>query len=231
MISRVILLTSAAEAAVLGPFLSPLLTAHNPTGRVISATDLSDLEAAADGSLGTRLIAFCTAVIVPPPILARIDCAAYNLHPGPPSYPGRYPESFASYDGVARFGATLHQMAPRVDEGPIVAVEWFDVKPGAGQRVLGEQVYRAAIELLARYGPALAADPALPIDPDLAWSGRKTTRADHEAMRRLPPDIDAVEFERRRRAFADVPGARLTVSLHGHAFHWDAPPEDATITG
>src|SRR5215831_20804891 len=47
---------------------------------------------------------------------------AFNIHPAPPEYPGRDPWHFAHYDGYPRAGATLHRMAPRVDDGEILDV-------------------------------------------------------------------------------------------------------------
>jgi methionyl-tRNA formyltransferase len=221
--SHILLLTSGFEAAA----LRPVLAGHNPHCVVEPVEDLAELAAAAAAAPGEhlRLIAFCTAVIVPQGLLARCGEGAYNFHPGPPTYPGRYPSCWGSYFGATRFGATLHEMSARVDEGQIVAVEWFAVTPPIGHNALSDRAYRAVIELFRRYAPALANDPQLPVDPVLAWSGRKTRLADYEAMCVLPPDIDAAEFARRRRAFGEAPGARLAVRLHGCTFSWEAPGE------
>jgi methionyl-tRNA formyltransferase len=220
MPQRLLLLTGPVEAAA----LAPLLARANPAAEVAAVHGLDELHERLGDGAATRLVAFCTAIIVPAAVLGRLGCGAYNIHPGPPDYPGRYPTCWGSYDGATRFGATLHEMAARVDEGPIVAVEAFDVVPPIGQTALSDRAFRAAVELFQRFAPALAGAASLPTDPDLRWSGRKTRLADFEAMCRLPPDIDAAEFARRCRAFADMPGARLTVALHGRCFTWSAPP-------
>jgi methionyl-tRNA formyltransferase len=221
MPARLLLLTGACEAAALGPVVAK----SNPACRVVPVTSEEALADADDGTPGTRLVAFCSSVIVPGAMLARLDRGAYNIHPGPPGYPGRYPACWGSYDGVRRFGATLHRMAARVDAGPIVAVDWFDVPAEVAHTALSDRVLAAAIALFVRFAPALAGESDLPIDPDLTWSGRKTRLSDYEAICRLPPDIDARELERRRRAFADQPGACLALELHGRRFVWQAPPE------
>jgi methionyl-tRNA formyltransferase len=159
----------------------------------------------------------------------RRSCGAYNFHPGPPSYPGRFPSCWGSYDGVRRFGATLHVMAERVDEGPIVAVEWFAVEPPIGHRALSDRAFAATVALFRRFAPSLAAAPEVPPDPTLRWSGVKRRHADYEAMCRLPLDIEAAEFARRRRAFADMPDARLTIEVHGERFTWAAPPGGGAV--
>ena len=81
-------------------------------------------------NVARRLIAFCTSVIVPAEVLDAVMAPAYNFHPGPPTYPGSHVASFAIYDGADMFGATAHEMAAKVDSGPIVGVEWFQVPDG-----------------------------------------------------------------------------------------------------
>ena len=135
MSSALILLTGHREA----PYLIDYIRGYSTTLPIIHATDLEDLER--ECLPGRVLIAFCTAVIVPAALLDRLGRPAFNFHPGPPTYPGRHPESFAAYDGVIRFGATAHVMAPRVDEGPIVGVEWFDVPPETGQMMLADLAF------------------------------------------------------------------------------------------
>jgi methionyl-tRNA formyltransferase len=220
---QVILLSGSFEAGLIGPFLST----QNPGCRVRVTESLEGLEASFDAALAedplaTRLVAFCTSVIVPARLLARLPGPAYNIHPGPPGFPGRHPESWGAYAGVGRFGATLHEMAPRVDAGPIVDVAWFNPTPGSGQIAYGMGALRAGLELIRRWAQKLAAD----MDPlphnGLMWSGIKTTHADLEAMCRVPPDIDPAELERRRRAFAEQAGSVLTVAVGGLDFRWIA---------
>ena len=210
---RLLLLTGQLEAR----FVTTQLA--RPGDLIRPVASLDELRAALDETdEPARLLAFCTAVIVPEPLLWRLPGPSYNIHPGPPSYPGRHPESWGAYDGCTRFGATLHEMAPRVDEGPIVDVEWTGVPPGAGQLEFGRRALRASVALLARwYVRLLDEDGALPRSRH-EWCGRKTTHAQLEAMRHVPADVTQEELERRRRAFAEVAGTRLIVTLHGREF-------------
>lgn len=212
MASALILLTGHREA----PYLIDYLRGYSDTLPIHHVTDHEDLER--ECLPGRVLIAFCTAVIVPRHLLDRLGRPAFNFHPGPPTYPGRSPESFAVYDGATRFGATSHVMAPRVDEGPIVGVEWFDVPPGTGQMGLADLAFQATLRLFARQAPimALSSQPMKVLD--VRWSGRKTRRSDYDRMTDLPADIDAVEFERRLKAFGEDPETRITVTLHGRRF-------------
>lgn len=201
-------LDAAAAARV-----TPLLGAH----RVVR--NLAELRQAE----GTGLFSFSTSIIVPPDILRRFDGAAYNLHAASPEYPGRDPHHWAVYDGATRYGATLHQMTPRVDDGPIIDVEWFDVAPGTTPARLLAEANEAALRLLGRVAPQLQRPGTLVIDPALRWTGAKRTRADFLAMCRLPSDISAAEFARRVRAFDSPNHDNLSVTLHGRTFRLERP--------
>jgi|HubBroStandDraft_1064217.scaffolds.fasta_scaffold01156_5 methionyl-tRNA formyltransferase len=220
MPQRLLLLTGSFEAGILASHLGK----QNSGCSVQPVATLDKLEAALAEPAGTtRLLAFCTAVIVPRRVLDALPGPSYNIHPGPPSFPGRHPECWGAYEGLGRFGATLHEMAPRVDEGPIIDVAWFDLAPGAGQVEFGHGAFRAALQLVLRWAPPLTASAAPLPHSEHRWSGRKTTHGDLEAMCRIGPEIDGAEFERRRRAFAEQPGSRMTLTLHGCEFHYLAP--------
>jgi methionyl-tRNA formyltransferase len=216
---RLVLLTGPLEAK----FLLPQLERAGGDCTLVHADTLEALErACALAPARTRILAFCTAVIVPASILDAC-LISYNIHPGPPSFPGRHPECWGAYRGVTRFGATLHEMAPRVDEGAIVDVHWIDVPAGSGQTEFGLRALRAAFMLFLQWAPALmGSEQPLPRST-LQWSGRKTRHADITEMCRFGPDIDREEFERRRRAFAEAQGSRMTLDLFGHEFHYTVP--------
>ncbi len=223
MPQTIILLTGSFDASDLSSFLAR----RHPECALIWVQDLDVLIAAIDSveCARARLVSFCTGVIVPAALLQKFGCGAYNIHPGPPSFPGRHPESWGVYLAAMRFGATLHVMTPRVDEGAIIATNWFDVPAGAGQRMLAETAFKAALDLLLAWFPRLVGEDAeLPANGE-AWHGRKWRRADLDAMTRFDAGIDAVEFERRRRAFAELPGCTLTLVLHGLEFSYIVPPD------
>lgn len=217
MPSRFILLTGAFESDVLLPHFRRLAPACNVIPARSRDELLSVLATSADGA-DTRLLAFCTAIIVPAVQLGFLEAGAYNIHPGPPTYPGRHPESWGAYHAVERFGATFHAMVPRVDEGAIIDVEWFDIAPPITHLELGSAAFSAALRLTARWAHALLHEPGpLPVS-DAHWSGTKTRRSDLEAMLRITPDLDAAEFARRLRGFGAAKGTVFTLDLHGCRF-------------
>jgi hypothetical protein len=217
----IILLTEEAERDT----LAALLRAQNPALAILAPRSKAELLALPEATLArARIVGFLTPIVVPPNVLAALGYGAYNVHPGPPSYPGWLPSHFAVYDRAAFFGATAHAMAAEVDAGPIVDVELFAVPPGSGVTELERLAFVQCVRLVWRLAPALARDPApLPALP-LQWSGRRSTKAAVRAACDIPADIAKDELERRLAAFgAGLSGSVPTVTLHGHTFRYVPP--------
>jgi len=199
---EILLLTGDIE----GPHLAQILGAHNPALSIVhvgTAVELSEAAADPGGAEGRRLVAFCTGVVVPEAVLCALPGPAYNFHPGPPTFPGSWAAGFALYEGARRFGATLHVMEKRVDEGAIIAVDWFDVPANPRLRYdeLEILAYQGALRLFHAFAPRLAAEDA-PLPPcGETWSGVKHTKAEVVAMREPPRDASEDEIRRRFRAF------------------------------
>lgn len=197
-ITKVILLTGRDEA----PVLTRMLLQANSALIVAPAHDLAAVDAALGA--GARLLSFCSSVIVPGALLSRLDGPGYNFHPGPPERPGRYPSVFALFDGARGFGVTVHEMAPKVDSGAIVMVDRFAIPDPCDLGGLESLTLTHLAQAFKRMAPYLAQVvkplPHLPI----VWSGRRTTRADYEALRVITPDMDAAEIDRRRRSCGGV---------------------------
>ncbi|MDA0997209.1 MAG: formyltransferase family protein [Proteobacteria bacterium] len=195
---EIILLTGELEAC----HLAPILNAHAPNVSVIGVTSGQELCAACDPPApGRRLIGFCTDVIVPATVLNSLAGPAYNFHPGPPEYPGSQVAFFAVYEGAAEFGVTVHEMAPTVDSGTIVAVKRFPV-PLAGKFMdLEVLAYNAMLALFNELALHFATDDApLPASGD-AWSGPVRTKAMADAYRVIEADMEEEEIAKRYRAF------------------------------
>ncbi len=197
----VVLLTGEVE----GPHFRAILQNAKPSLTVHHAETLEALRAICarppEGGGARRLIAFSTGVVVPKAILEGLGTPAYNFHPGPPTYPGSHAASFAVYEGATRFGATVHEMVPRVDSGPIVAVEWFEVPAGVRFMDLELMTYKVLLKQFAELAPTLATSDAPLPRIDATWSGKRRTNAEFEKMKELAADMDEAEIRLRYRAF------------------------------
>ena len=85
-------------------FRDPLAARLGAPGIILDmAPTLAELDRLlAAGTAGTRLFSVGAGFIVPSRILQAIGGPAYNLHPGPPEYPGLFPSVFALYDRSGR---------------------------------------------------------------------------------------------------------------------------------
>jgi len=225
-VSKIILLTQPEYA----PFLSPSLIKAGATHEVI--VEREDLDrAVAKLSEPARLIAFAAKVIVPARILQRFSGPSYNFHPGPPGYPGLFPSVYALYDGQTSFAVTLHEMAPQVDSGPIVAVDWFEFPEGANRVTLDSQTFLFMVRMFEAWAPRLAdIGTPLPHSGD-TWSGPRRTRADFDAFCELGENPTAAEFDRRLRAAGEGPEHALTLSRFGRRFGLISDPAAAILRG
>jgi methionyl-tRNA formyltransferase len=200
-IKRIILLTSPEET----PPLGDMLRVHNPGLEVVGVHDRESVAEACTGATpDTRLISFCSSVIVPGAALAAMPGPSYNFHPGPPHRPGRYPSVFAVYDGDTRFGITVHEMEPKVDSGAIVVVDDFPVPPECDLAELEKITYLRLADVFRKLARHLATN-LLPLPRTThTWSGRKTTLAEAIALARITQDMSEAEVARRRRACGQV---------------------------
>lgn len=176
-----------------------------PSVRLQHVDSLDELEAAVPGPRPhTRLFAFSTGIIVPAHILERIKYNAINFHPGPPEYPGYRPTGFALYDGAREYGVTAHYMTDRVDEGPIIGVDRFPVAANAFLIDAVKEAYQRLAKLAVAKLPALLRvdEPIPPLDEQ--WAQKKTTKAQYDAMRRIPRDMAITEVKRRFRCFDGI---------------------------
>ena len=165
------------------------------------------------------LLSFGTGVIVPQSLLKLTKLFALNVHAAPPEYPGRDAHHFAVYDGVVRFGATLHHMCSKVDAGPIVDVELFDVSADAMPVDLLRDGNQAGWVLVERLLKKLDSNlPLIPLD-GVDWGARKTTRQMFLALCRVDKEIPEQELERRLRA-TEMPGYKnLFIEMYGYRFY------------
>lgn len=215
---NVLLLTNSNDAEALVSHLSSAV----PRLAVEWVQSLNALlQACAACAYDVRLIAYQTPVIVPVSLLDSLRFPAYNVHPGPPTFPGSAPDAFAVYEGATRYGVTVHEMAKTVDSGPIVAVSWFDVPPGIGRMALARMARKASFELFQQIAPKIVTAElpltALPV----TWSGQRRTSRDFASLCRLSGDVDACELQRRYRAFGEGPANPLRLNLHGYNFVMD----------
>ena len=205
--------------------LTLLLKRHRPSLKVVPAGNLAQLSALSATALAqARLVSFASSLVVPAAVLEGLGYGAYNFHPGPPGYPGRHAESFALYERARVYGATAHRMVEKVDAGPIIDLELFDLPPDTTIEQLSELTFAALVRLFWRQAEALATRPEPPPELPIPWSGAKSSRQRYAEMCEIPPDIGRDELIRRVAAFGRGDAFPApTITLHGFQFRLVQP--------
>lgn len=153
------------------------------------------------------VISYISPWIVPPDVLANATCAAINLHPGPPEYPGIGCTNFAIYDGVKEFGITVHHMKEKVDSGDIILVERFPIFSNDSVYTLSQRCYAYIFIAFIKLLPAIIDNRPFPTS-DERWQRNPYTRKQLNALCRLTSNMPREEVERRIRAttYPGMPG-------------------------
>lgn len=216
MFDTIILLTGPAEHSV----FTALLRGHNPALTVLPIFTAEDLAAIESDWLGrARLISFTTDVIVPGAVLDQLGYGAYNFHPGPPQYPGRAPAQLALHEQAAIFGCTVHRMIARVDAGPIVEVESFDIPPETSVAGLEEIAYTKLVQVFWRIARTLATQSDPLIERAVRWGAKRNSRLAHREISDTPKTVEKEELTRRVKVFStDRFGIVPNIGLHGFQF-------------
>ncbi len=194
----------------------------NPTS--ITVSSLEDIESACAQPVDL-LLSFGTGVIVPKHIINLPSITALNIHAASPEYPGRDPHHFAAYYGAKEYGATIHYMTDRVDEGPIVDVETFEVPQGTSAAILLEKANEAAIELMRRFFKTYAAKGAPVPRNDLIWGPHKSTRNEFLELCRVSCEMSESEFSRRLKSVTMPGHNNLYIDIHGYRFRLEGKVE------
>ncbi len=173
-----------------------------------------------------RVLSVLNRFILPAGLLRSLNEPAYNIHPGPPEFPGVAPEAFALYAGATSFGVTAHQMTARVDDGPIVALLRFPIPPDTTRLALAAAAGRAVWQMFGQIVPRLVRQPTPLGILDQGWTGRRTTSADYVSACALTPAATAAEIDRRLRAFGDGSAGQFHIDMHGRRFVLAAGPRE-----
>lgn len=134
----------------------------------------------------TRLISFCSDLIISAQIINDLNGQCFNFHSGPPERPGFRPTAFAMAQKAASFGVTFHFLTAKIGAGPIYATQRFPLPANATQETSDVLVYQQLIALAKDLAGRLAEFDVAFVPNGEAWTGRATTRADYERLHSSP---------------------------------------------
>ncbi len=167
-----------------------------------------------------QVIAICTDVIIPADIIDNLERTPYNIHPGPPEYPGRYPSAWALYDKAKKFGTTLHIVDKKVDSGHIITAEYFPIPEGATRSLLDMYSLQSVLNIVRQTITAMVSpSEVLAISDTLTWADKpRTTARSLIKLCHVPRNCSKEEFELRYKAVGKSKNYPLNITMFGHKF-------------
>lgn len=185
-------------------FFDKLIRKYHPQAKIILCDEKQKLMACQKYlQPKTRIICFCTNIIIPDFIIDLVGGNAVNFHPGSPEYRGVCPASFALYEQKTNFGVTLHYIDQKIDHGDIIDVLEFTINPQA-QNIydVGFEAYRAALDLAIHYGAALSDNMTMMQKHDeLKWSHGYYSKEKSKIMRRITKELSDDDIIKRCQYF------------------------------
>jgi methionyl-tRNA formyltransferase len=163
------------------------------------------------------LFSYSTNVIIPIIILDTVQLAI-NIHAASPRFPGRDPHHWAIYRDASQYGATLHFMSEKVDEGSIIKSMLFNVNSDSTSMDLLRKADDKALRLVDWTLSELKLNNKLKPSGE-KWEGQKMKRRDLKQIVDLTDVNNLDEFRRRIKAFSSPFYNNLFVRRNGYKFY------------
>jgi methionyl-tRNA formyltransferase len=172
---------------------------------------------------GEYILCFRSLFILPKRLIDRASIAAINFHPAPPEYPGSGCINFALYDEVSEYGVTAHVMNELVDNGKILEVRRFPVRPYDNLPTVLSRTHSELLNLCSYFISGLYSDGENFLKKKLAasktevWKGNARLLKELDALLKI--DINVLEKELKRVIRATyIDGYPPKIELHGFTF-------------
>ena len=78
------------------------------------------------------------------------NCLAINFHPGPPEYRGIGCVNFAILNEEKYYGATAHLMSNKIDNGPILLVDYFKISKNNNINSILNKTYKLQLNQIKK---------------------------------------------------------------------------------
>jgi methionyl-tRNA formyltransferase len=147
--------------------------------------------------------------------LPRIGC--FNFHPGPlPDFRGRRGYNFAILENHHEYGASIHWVSERFDEGDLVEVRRFPSAPHETAFSLEQRTMRVLVEMFVDF--IARAKSGKPIGRQPQGKGQSATLEEMRAAMRIDLSDSPQLTERRVRAFWYPPHHGAYIEIGGKRF-------------
>jgi methionyl-tRNA formyltransferase len=155
---------------------------------------------------------------VMPEVLALADRAAVNFHAAPlPEFAGWAFYSVAILENAQVYGCTCHHMDEAFDTGALLKVRRFPVNTCRETAYsLEEKTQAEMVRLFVDFCEMAESDKELPYEPQDKSRMRYLTRAQFDALKKIPTSADAETIDRYARAFWYPPYTCAHMAVGNH---------------
>ncbi len=151
------------------------------------------------------------------PLVALPKIGCFNFHSAPlPEFRGRRGYNFAILEGHDSYGASVHWVSEKFDEGNLVEVRRFPVAPDETALSLEQKTMAFMVGMFDDFLSLILSGKPIPSLPQ--GPGRSANKAEMLAAAAIGPDDDAVTIERKVRAFWYPPFTGATIELDGRSY-------------
>ena len=172
---------------------------------------------------GDLIICFRSHYILTQEIISSAKIAAINFHPGPPNYRGTGCLNFALFNEEKEYGVTVHFIAKKVDSGKIIKCIRFPIEGTDGVDSLLEKTHEKLFEAFLDFYEGLVFDlnvwlkERLELSSNEAWSGKKYTVSELNALQILDWNASEADFARVIRA-TNTKNFPTEIKRYGYSF-------------
>lgn len=172
---------------------------------------------------GEYIICFRSLYVLPKALLDKAKIAAINFHPAPPEYPGSGCINFALYDEAEDYGVTAHIMNELVDNGAILEVRRFPIRPYDNLSTMLGRTHSELSNLCSDFISGIYSFDAkfienkLKISENENWHGKARLLKELDELQKVNLNISEDELKRVVRA-TYIEGYPPIIELHGFKF-------------
>ena len=155
---------------------------------------------------------------VRPEVLALAERAAVNFHAAPlPEFAGWAFYSVAILEDAQVYGCTCHHMDENFDTGPLLKVRRFPVNTCSETAYsLEEKTQAEMVRLFVDFCEMAESGEELPCEPQDKSRMRYLTRAQFDALKKIPNNADSETIDRHARAFWYPPYTCAHMAVGNH---------------
>jgi len=147
------------------------------------------------------LLTYSISEIISPDLIKRFKNKCFNIHAAHPNYPGRDPHHYASYDSFEYYGAVLHRIDKKVDNGEIINVDIIKVRNHTTPEGYLKVGNSSALKLFDIFLKDIYKSGNIVKKTNkYNWGNKKTKREDLKKLCCLNLNMDKEEIKRRERA-------------------------------